>query len=69
MTASSMWMNARQVAAESGRHVRTVNDALRRGLLVGVQPGRNACWRVNRADFNQWVAAGCPWQQQSRRSA
>jgi hypothetical protein len=66
---SSMWMTSKQVAEESGRHVRTVNDALRRGLLVGVQPGPNARWRVMRANFKQWVEAGCPWQHPGRRAS
>jgi excisionase family DNA binding protein len=66
---SSLWMTVRQVAAESGRHRRTVNDALCRGLLVGIQPGPKARWRINRADFNRWVEAGCPWQLPGRRSA
>lgn len=68
MTAQ-MWMDVGQVAAESGRHPRTVNHALRRGLLVGVQPSPRARWRVTRASFNRWEQAGCPWQISGRWSA
>lgn len=67
--AMSLWMTTRQVAEESGRHIRTVNDALRRGLLTGVQPGPNACWQISRTNFNRWVEAGRPWQHHGRRSA
>lgn len=53
-------MTTTQVAEESGRHRDNVFRALRRGLLVGAQPRANCAWRVSRAAFDAWMAAGAP---------
>lgn len=57
---SGQWMTTRQVAAESGRHPRSVTDALRRRLLVGVQACARGTWRVSRESFDDWAERGFP---------
>lgn len=57
---SGEWMSAKQCAEESGRHPRSVNDALRRGLLQGVQPCDRGTWQVKRVWFDAWMEQGRP---------
>lgn len=57
---SGAWMTTKQVAEESGRHPRSVNDALRRSLLVGVQACGRGTWRVSRREFDSWMERGAP---------
>lgn len=54
------WLSTREVSELSGRHQETVLLALRRGLLAGVQPGKNASWRVRVEDYEAWAALGAP---------
>lgn len=57
---TSLWMTARQVADESGRHHERVLLALGRGLLTGTQSRPKASWRVSRKAFEAWMAKGAP---------
>lgn len=54
------WMSAQDVVDESGRHHNSVLLALRRGLLVGSQPGPKGTWSIARDDFNDWMRRGAP---------
>lgn len=57
---TAQWMTTARVANESGRHPRSVNDALRRRLLCGVQACPRGTWRIERKSFDLWMRAGAP---------
>lgn len=57
---TNLWMTPRQVADESGREVKNVGRALRRGLLAGTQSRPGTCWLISRKAFQAWMEKGAP---------
>lgn len=58
----------KSAAERSKRHVKTVLRALRKGELVGFQPGgRNCGWRIFESDLNRWIRGEQP--KKTRRAA
>jgi excisionase family DNA binding protein len=51
------------------RHPKTVLKALRRGELIGYQPGGAGCaWRIYQSDLDRWVRGERPEAKKTRRA-
>ncbi|WP_146771096.1 hypothetical protein [Prauserella muralis] len=62
-------MTTSEIAAYTGRHQENVLLALKRGLLVGVQPGPGCTWRARRTEVDRWADAGCPYRVTGKHKA
>lgn len=53
-------LTAREVATRAGLSIDTIKRALKTGLLRGHRVGARGDWRVEVADYRDWLAAGAP---------